>query len=485
MSSKSDEKGASTETAARKGRAWSLTIWLTLFNASSAFIILALIAALLYGGLASQLKNQNHLYLHDEVRIIENLARSNGNEAELLRELGADQSGIEYVKHYIRLMDRQERIILETPRMQEVIPTAAFPIPSRDGRPGIDRTWRAANGNLILSTVSWIHLGMKGDQGILQVALDVTNVENILVDYRRKIYLALVFGFLLCVLVSLAVARRGTKPLLEMTEIVRGITVSRLQERISGRNWPKELNLLADAMNLMQDRLQDSFSRLYNSANNLTHKMRTPLTILKGEAEVALSRDRSVEELQQVIISSLEENARLSRLGDNIFFLANADMGKLELTATRIDAREEIEKVIDYYSPLAEEREVGITCQGSATLIANAPLFRKAVAALISNAFTYNKSGGEVVVSLVQGEGGCCEVRVTDTGCGIAEAEMEKIFDRFYRIYTTRHMDSHGTGLGLPIARAIMELHGGAIVVESQPLQGTAVTLRFIPIDPA
>jgi two-component system, OmpR family, heavy metal sensor histidine kinase CusS len=453
---------------------------MALCNAGSAFLILTLISLLLYFGLFAQLKNQNRLYLHDEVNTLERMLRSHAGDRAVFAEINPDQAGDEYVKHFIRLLDKQGRPIAETRRMAEFAPHERFRVPERDGRPGVDTLWRTESGNLLLGTSVWVDLGRStGEQGILEVALDVTNVQSILEVYRLKIYGVLFLGLLLCVAVSLAIAHRGTRPLREMTDMVRMVTVSSLEERICGENWPTEVARLATAMNRMLDRLQDSFERLYNSARNLSHKVRTPLTIIRGEAEVALSRERSVEELQSVILSSLEENNRLVRLADNILFLAEAETGKFHCLPAEIDAAGELDKILDFYSPAAEEKGVTIAREGGATLLADPALFRKAAAALLSNAITYNKSGGSVTFSLRQGEGGGGELHVADTGCGIPVSEREKVFDRFYRIYATRHMDPHGTGLGLPIAKTIMDLHRGMIDIMSDPPHGTTVTLSF------
>jgi two-component system heavy metal sensor histidine kinase CusS len=464
---------------AQSHRNWSLTLWLTFFNAISAFLMISLIAALLYFGLAGQLKNQNHIFLHDEMSTIQNLLRIQGSAVPVMPELSQGHAGVEYVKHYIRLTDRKGQLILETPGMGKLIPAHIFPTPV-SSRPGEDKTWRSADGTLILMTAARVEMqDSPGQHGVLQAAMDITNVEEILVDYRKKIYLLLSLGFVLCIAVSFLIANRGTRPLREITELIRGIRITNLEERISGHGWPLELSGLADAMNLMLHRLEDSFTRLYNSATNLSHKMRTPLTILRGEGEVALSRARSNEELQDVIASSLEEVGRLSRLGESILFLANAEMGKFQMERSELDGREQVDEVIEYYWPSAEERGIAITCEGAASFTADAVLFRKTVASLVSNALTYNTHGGTVALALRQKDKLCAEISITDSGCGIPPAEVVKIFDRFYRVYATRHMDPHGTGLGLPIAKAIMDLHEGSIAVESVHGKGTTVTLSF------
>lgn len=459
---------------------WSLTLRLTVANAASAFLLMALIALLLYGGLAAQLRKQNHVFLNDQLKTMEHLIRLERSVAAVKEEADSDSFGEAYVEHYVRLMDREQHVLFQTPGMERMVPAAALPVPDGGGYPAKDHTWRTANGKTVISTLTWIPLqSAPGGRAILQVAMDVTNVETILVGYRAKIYLVLSLGLLLCVAVSFAIARKGTQPVREITEIVRRITVTNLEERISGKGWPSELNTLAQSMNLMLYRLEDSFARLYQSATNLSHKMRTPLTILRGEAEVALSGQRSVEELQDVIASSLEEVGRLTRLGDNILFLANADMGKFQTEPVLVDCREEADLVVEYYLPFAEDRGITVTCEGEASVVADRALLRKSLSALVSNAVTYNSRGGRVEVTLRQEEGTSCSISVTDTGCGVPAQEMRKIFDRFYRIYATRYMDPHGTGLGLPIASAIMELHRGTVTVQSEPGEGTTATLHF------
>ncbi|MCM0083749.1 heavy metal sensor histidine kinase [Geomonas sp. Red32] len=470
---------ASAEGTAARPRRWSLTLRLACSNAFSFFILMSLVSTLLYAGLASQLAKQNHTYLHDEVTSLGNMIQAQREISVIFKELNFEHSGSEYVKHFIRVMDGDGALLMESPGMERFLPRGLFRIPYRD-RPATDTALVGPDGRDYLTTLVWIDVDPRFNRrAVLQVALDVTNVREILVGYRTKIGLALALGFALCCGASFLIARQGTRSLVALTDTVRRITVTNLEERVGGDGWPSEIGVVADAINHMLDRMEDSFARLYRSASNLSHKMRTPLTILKGEAEVALSRPRSAEELEAVIASSLDEVTRLTRLADNILFLGNAELGKFSLTLSDLTAREEAEEVIDFYGPVAEEKGITLECRGDAKLVADRVLFRKSLAALISNAITYNSSRGVVQLSVTQGAGLACEISVADAGCGMAADQLGKIFDRFYRIYATRHMDPHGTGLGLPIAKAIMDLHQGSITVRSEPGRGTTVTLSY------
>jgi two-component system heavy metal sensor histidine kinase CusS len=482
MSSSSAENDDSPPGRGRFPSPRSLSGWLALTTTATAFVILSLISILLYWGMASHLRNLNHLFLRDELNIIMVMLRSEDYKRELAGELQADHAGEEYVKHYVRLLDAEKRTVSETPGMSESLPGSVFPSLERDSHHSGEITWRAPDGSLFLLATAWVDLGKAGGEwGYLQAALDVTNVEQVLASFRTKLVACLIAGFLLCAVTGLVVARRGVRPLREMTARARAITSASLDERLAGAGWPTELNSLAGALDGMLDRIQDSFARLYNSVANLTHKLRTPITIIRGEAEVALTGEHSAEELREVIASSLEECGRLTHLVDNIIFVAQADAGKLQQVLIKTKARAEMEKVLDFYDPLAEEKGIAISCEGDATLEADPALFRKAFANLLSNALIFTPAGGRVDISTRQMDDGSAEIRVADTGCGIAEAELPKIYDRFYRVYETRYLDPHGSGLGLSLVKAIMELHYGSIEVRSQLAKGTTATLEFPP----
>jgi two-component system heavy metal sensor histidine kinase CusS len=441
------------------------------------------VAVHLYFRLANQLHAQSYTYVREEAEILSEMARFPDFDKLVAHETHLDSLGEEYVSHYVRLLDSNGKVIIETPTMKELIPIGLFPESKVGGRLTEPVTVRGGSGAsfLITSTkVDWQANGLEWET--LQVALDVTNVEKILARSRRELAAGLFAGLLICSVAGIAVARRGIRPLREITEQARQISVANLNERLNGADWPLELNIMAGALNGMLDRIESSFSRLYNSVANLSHKLRTPITILRGEAEVALARDRSAGELRETITSSIEEFGRLARLVDNIIFISQAEAGKLQHVLIKINVRAEIDKVLEFYGPLADEKGISITCDGSATLSADPTLFRKAIAHLVSNARTYSNAGGSIAISVRQGDDGSAYVSVTDTGCGIAEEDMPKIFDRFYRVYDSRFMDPHGSGLGLPLVKTIMDLHRGTIEITSRPGQGTKVILKFPPV---
>lgn len=232
----------------------------------------------------------------------------------------------------------------------------------------------------------------------------------------------------------------------------------------------------------MLDRLQDSFTRLSQFSADLAHELRTPINNLRGEAGVALSKARTTEEYRRTLESSLEEYARLARLIDNMLFLARADgRAASHLTRSSFDARKEIEGVCEFYEALAEDRGVEVCCEGHGAVNADPVLFRQAVSNLLSNALNYTPRSGRVLFRLREHDR-AFEVCVSDSGCGIPPEHLPHIFDRLYRVDSSRSQHPNGAGLGLAIVKSIMTLHEGAVEAQSTAGQGTSITLRFPPM---
>jgi two-component system heavy metal sensor histidine kinase CusS len=269
------------------------------------------------------------------------------------------------------------------------------------------------------------------------------------------------------------------RPLAAITRAAERVSAQDLHRRIDPERWPRELAALATAFDQMLARLEDSFTRLSQFSADLAHELRGPINNLMGEAEVALSRARSEAEYRDVLESSLEEYGRLSRMIDGLLFLARAEAAERRIAKTRLDARREVEAVIEFHDALADEGGVKVSCDGSATVSADPGMFRRAVSNLLSNALQHTPPGGAITITLSAAPGGGAEVRVADTGVGIAAEHLPRLFDRFYRADPARAHSRGGIGLGLAIVKSIMEVHGGRVTITSRPGAGTTVILAF------
>jgi two-component system heavy metal sensor histidine kinase CusS len=226
----------------------------------------------------------------------------------------------------------------------------------------------------------------------------------------------------------------------------------------------------------MLKRLDDSFTRLSQFSADLAHELRTPIANMLGEAQVALTRDRTAAEYRETVESTVAECERLSRIVDNLLFVARVDAAREPIARKQFNARAEVEKIAEFYRTVADDHHVTITCSGNGQIYADPDLFERAVGNLLDNALRFTAENGSIEITLRQGDGNF-EVAISDTGCGIAAQHLPRVFDRFYRAESSRGSD--GAGLGLALVKSIVDLHGGSATIKSDVGRGTIVTLVF------
>jgi len=195
-----------------------------------------------------------------------------------------------------------------------------------------------------------------------------------------------------------------------------------------------------------------------------------------GEAQVALTRDRTAAEYRETIESTVDECERLSRIVDNLLFVARVDAAREPVARKRFNARAAAEKIATFYQTIAEERHVTISCSGEGQICADRDLFERAVGNLLDNALRFTPENGSIQIALSE-RNADFEVAVSDTGCGIAPEHLPRVFDRFYRAESSRGSD--GAGLGLALVKSILELHSGSATIHSELGRGTIVRLIF------
>ncbi|MGZ2748168.1 heavy metal sensor histidine kinase [Burkholderia stagnalis] len=307
---------------------------------------------------------------------------------------------------------------------------------------------------------------------------DAKSDRALLHAYAWTIVVIEVLGVVLAAALAYGIAMLGLSPLRRLVRRAEDMSTSRLAQPLQGLDTAGELKELEHAFNGMLARLDESFTRLSQFSSNLAHDMRTPLTNLVAEAQVALSRPRSAEEYREVIESAIDEYQRLSRMIEDMLFLARADNAESHLAIRTLDAFDEAERVAGYYEPMADDAGVTIRVDGAGTVRADVLLFQRALSNLLSNAIAHAPRDTTIHIDCTQTDD-ATTITVSDAGPGIADAHRERIFERFYRVDPARHNSASGTGLGLAIVRSIMQSHGGECGVESEPHVRTAFWLRF------
>jgi len=356
--------------------------------------------------------------------------------------------------------------------METLLPANIFPpVASREtAAPSEHRV----DGKLFALTTRHAHAG--GQQFTIQVAQDRSSDEQVERKFGILVLVVLSGSILASILIAIPVTRRGLRPLEEMKRSLERIGPTHLNERVAPANWPRELQPLAIAFDEMLKRLDDSFTRLSQFSADLAHELRTPIANMLGEAQVALSRDRSAAEYRETIESTIGECERLSGIVDNLLFVARADAATEPVERIRFDARAAVEKIAAFYETIAEDRHVAINCSGQGQISADPALFERAVGNLVDNALRFTPENGSIQIALAERTNDF-EVAVSDNGSGVAPEHLPRVFDRFYRAEPSRGSD--GAGLGLALVKSIVDLHGGTARIQSEVGRGTTVRITF------
>jgi len=310
---------------------------------------------------------------------------------------------------------------------------------------------------------------------IIQVGSSIRDVETAL---DNSLLLNLFFIPTATLLVAIGgwlLTMQALKPLGAVIKTAHRISSGNLSHRIESSQTSEEIQELVQSFNQMIARLETSFQQIRDFTDNVSHELRIPLSILRGQTELSLRRLRSEEAYRKVLDSNLEEIRRMENIVDRLLFLSRADRGEIKLNLTPIDLNSLIKNVYAQFSASAQEKNLRIRLEekGPDVIIGDEVLLREVLVNIVNNAIKYTPEGGEVALWIERGETQS-RIVVADTGCGIPENEIPWIFDRFYQVDKSR--SSQGSGLGLSICKWIVEAHQGSILVESAAGQGS----RFI-----
>ncbi len=310
----------------------------------------------------------------------------------------------------------------------------------------------------------------------VEVSLNRSRDEHVLDRFR--VQSAAVLGAALCLASALGygLARQGLQPLRRLSARVAAIDVRSLGLRLCDTGAPAEVAALSASFDTMLTTLQAAFDTLSTRSAELAHEIRTPVHVLRQQAEVALRRTRTADEYREVLSTSLEELDRLRRLIDDLLFLARAADPRALVQLETLSAAKECADVAEFLEALADERNVELVVDAprEITLAADQALLRRALVNLVTNALRHTPAGGRIALRATRlPSTGDVAVFVDDSGTGIKAALQPQAFELYVR------GDGGGAGLGLAIVRGIMDLHRGTARIESIPAGGTRVTLTF------
>ncbi|WP_433885309.1 heavy metal sensor histidine kinase [Pseudomonas vranovensis] len=277
-----------------------------------------------------------------------------------------------------------------------------------------------------------------------------------------------VLGVVLASLLGYWVARYGLRPLLALSAEAQKLAPPRLSGRLQLADLPPELAQFASAFNSTLERVDQAYSRLEAFNADVAHELRSPLTNLIGQTQVALTRGRSAEHYFEVLQSNLEELERLRSIINDMLFLASADQGSKATALTSTSLAEEVATTLDYLDYILEDARISVQVSGDAQARIEKAQLRRALINLLNNAVQHTLPE-QVIQVRIEEQHGQVSIAVSNPGPAIGEEHLAMLFERFYRVDAARSNSGAGNhGLGLAIVKAIALMHGGSVFVRSQ-----------------
>jgi heavy metal sensor kinase len=315
---------------------------------------------------------------------------------------------------------------------------------------------------------------------LLQVGISVES-EHIALDRFVKLALWLIpLGLFVAAGSGWFMSGRALKPIRDIANAAQRIDVSQLNQRLPLPGSGDEIDQLAGTFNETFARLEKAVGEMRQFTGSIAHELRTPLAVMRGEAEVALLCSRTEEDYRRVLTSQLEEFQKLTRIINQLLTLARAEAGQLPLQRVPVSLNPLLSDMVDVFTPIAAEEKISLTLEspGEITVQGDKEWLERALLNLLDNAIKYTPAGGAVTVRASNGESEAV-IEVQDTGAGIPEDALPHVFELFYRADPSRGKTIDGIGLGLSLVKWIIDQHGGTIHAASRVNEGTCFTIRL------
>jgi len=357
-------------------------------------------------------------------------------------------------------------------------------IPPVRVRPGEARLTDVPGEHLLLLSLPF---AVRGSAFLVEVGASTLEGESLLRGFLLTLGLGLPVILLLAVGGGALLIQQALAPVHRVTEAAREITSHNLSQRLPVPRTADEVQHLSLAMNEMIGRLDESLQHARRFTADASHELRTPLTVMRGELESVVQDGALAARTRARIGSVLEETERLARIVEDLLAISRLEAGEALLERTRLDLKSLVSGTADQMSLLAEDKGIEVRCLGEGVEVeGDAARLKQVVVNLLDNALKYTPRGGRIWLE-TRRAGDRALLEVTDTGPGIPEAALPRVFERFFRADGMRTAGAEsGSGLGLAIVRLIATAHGGAVAAGNEPAGGCriAVSLPTASADP-
>ena len=304
-------------------------------------------------------------------------------------------------------------------------------------------------------------------------------MQSILKDYVWTLILNSLLGVLIASALGWGIGHYLLRSMNALIQQTRQMNAQKLSHRIQLKSNSFEVQQLSQAMNEMLDKIQGSYQQLAQFSEDIAHELRTPLNNLIGQTQITLSQPRSTGELEQLLYSHLEEYDRLTKMIENMLFIARSEQDQSPLKKQQIPIDDVLSHLLDYFEFVAEDKNITVQITGAkgVQVWANMQLLQRALSNLMINAIDYGLHNGKISIAIEQ-HAAQLEINVLTHNVFIAEQHLNFLFDRFYQVDASRHAHARTGGLGLAIVQSIMHLHQGTASVENSA-QGVVFRLFF------
>jgi signal transduction histidine kinase len=455
----------------RKTVGFRLTVWY-----SGIFIFSSLLLfGLVYFLLSSSLSRQNQEAIQLKLEELSALFKSGGIEF-LEREITIEKKFEKALPFFIRVAGQGNKTLLL------IIPYqwAEFDIKKLEKTTSNKRiTWirlRGKKNNFELEVAS---IRLNNDY-MLQVGKDTEDRERILRHFREIFAAVMIPLILLGFTGGTFLSFRALRPIRHLITTIHSIGAGRMTARVPSPQTGDELEELVGLFNGMVEKIEVLINGMRDSLDNVAHDLRTPMTRLRGFAEMALQSDQNLEACQETLADCLEESERILKMLNTLMDISEAETGVMKLNQEVVDISALVDRIFDIYRHVAEEKGIGIsrTIPDGLCVTADPARMSQVMANLLDNAIKYTPNGGRIYIEANQLQQQIA-IRVKDSGIGIPKEELPRIWDRLYRSDQSR--SEKGLGLGLSLVMAIVYAHKGRVEAFSEPGKGSTFTI-YLPI---
>ena len=312
---------------------------------------------------------------------------------------------------------------------------------------------------------------------IVQLGRSMDNYSRIIEAFRKIFVTTMAVLFVLAAVVGWFMAKRALAGVETVTQTARRITESSLDERVPVKTKVNEIDQLAITFNQMLDRIQKLVTEIKEMNDNIAHDLKSPITRIRGIAEVSLTTESNLQDYENMAGSTIEECDRLLDMINTMLIISKTEAGLGQFENKTLDIAGVVQDACELFLPLADSEGLTLVCEAPVRILTGGDMrmIQRMISNLLDNAVKYTPAGGNIQVAAKLSNPQTIQISIKDTGIGISAADMPHIFERFYRCDPSRSRT--GTGLGLSFARAIARAHGGEIIVSSAPNNGSTFTV--------